>query len=250
MTPSNRPGRSQVKHDPEYQERRGIVAGPAKKLAPELRAHIQQRAKRICRTLELDGYCRIDTADAHLPLAGPSLGQSHSAAVNTSADAPHDHIAHPLSFEAAPGGPLDESCRVDDGGAIDRRDLAAVDQHIPIDHRQLNVPRMSVIDEVLHGIEHRLQAECPKVKHDQVRALARLEFPIGRPPKPRQCRSQPCNPAMQSIDMSYLRFEHPRSFFAAMSFGNCGYAFPTAIGAKVGAPDRPPSPMSATAPGG
>ena len=29
------------------------------------------------------------------------------------------------------------------------------------------------------------------------------------------------------------------SFFAAMSFGNCGYAFPTAIGAKVGAPDRP-----------
>jgi len=45
MTPSNRPGRSQVKHDPEYQERRGIVAGPAKKLAPELRARIQQRAK-------------------------------------------------------------------------------------------------------------------------------------------------------------------------------------------------------------
>ena len=49
-----------VKHDPEYQERRGIVAGPAKKLAPELRARIQQLAKRICRTLELDGYARID----------------------------------------------------------------------------------------------------------------------------------------------------------------------------------------------
>ena len=27
--------------------------------------------------------------------------------------------------------------------------------------------------------------------------------------------------------------------FAAMSFGNCGYAFPTIIGAKVAAPDRP-----------
>ena len=38
---------------------------------------------------------------------------------------------------------------------------------------------------------------------------------------------------------SYLRFDRPRSFFAAMSFGNCGYAFPTAIGAKVAAPDRP-----------
>jgi len=27
--------------------------------------------------------------------------------------------------------------------------------------------------------------------------------------------------------------------FAAMSFGNCGYAFPTIVGAKVAAPDRP-----------
>ncbi|GIK96485.1 MAG: sulfoacetaldehyde acetyltransferase [Alphaproteobacteria bacterium] len=42
-----------------------------------------------------------------------------------------------------------------------------------------------------------------------------------------------------SVSNSYLRFEKPRSFFAAMSFGNCGYAFPTAMGAKVGAPDRP-----------
>ncbi len=42
-----------------------------------------------------------------------------------------------------------------------------------------------------------------------------------------------------SVSNSYLRFDKPRSLFAAMSFGNCGYAFPTAIGAKVGAPDRP-----------
>ena len=27
--------------------------------------------------------------------------------------------------------------------------------------------------------------------------------------------------------------------FAAMSFGNCGYAFPTIMGAKLAAPDRP-----------
>jgi sulfoacetaldehyde acetyltransferase len=44
---------------------------------------------------------------------------------------------------------------------------------------------------------------------------------------------------INSIANSYLRFEKPRSFFAAMSFGNCGYAFPTIIGAKVAAPDRP-----------
>ena len=44
---------------------------------------------------------------------------------------------------------------------------------------------------------------------------------------------------INSVANSYLRFEQPRSFFAAMSFGNCGYAFPTIIGAKVAAPDRP-----------
>ncbi|MDQ2962437.1 MAG: sulfoacetaldehyde acetyltransferase [Pseudomonadota bacterium] len=42
-----------------------------------------------------------------------------------------------------------------------------------------------------------------------------------------------------SVANSYLRFERPRSMFAAMSFGNCGYAFPTIIGAKVAMPDRP-----------
>ncbi|WP_026291657.1 sulfoacetaldehyde acetyltransferase [Marinobacterium rhizophilum] len=44
---------------------------------------------------------------------------------------------------------------------------------------------------------------------------------------------------INSVANSYLRFEKPRSFFAAMSFGNCGYALPTIIGAKVAAPNRP-----------
>ncbi|MFC4298529.1 sulfoacetaldehyde acetyltransferase [Castellaniella hirudinis] len=44
---------------------------------------------------------------------------------------------------------------------------------------------------------------------------------------------------INSVSNSYLRFEKPRSFFAAMSWGNCGYAFPTIIGAKVAAPHRP-----------
>src|SRR5262249_17454302 len=38
---------------------------------------------------------------------------------------------------------------------------------------------------------------------------------------------------------SYLRFDRPRWMFGAMSLGNCGYAFPTIIGAKAAAPDRP-----------
>ena len=37
---------------------------------------------------------------------------------------------------------------------------------------------------------------------------------------------------INAIANSYLRFESPRSFLAPMSWGNCGYALPTAIGAK------------------
>jgi sulfoacetaldehyde acetyltransferase len=42
-----------------------------------------------------------------------------------------------------------------------------------------------------------------------------------------------------SVANSYLRFDRPRSMFAAMSFGNCGYAFPVICGAKVACPERP-----------
>ena len=44
---------------------------------------------------------------------------------------------------------------------------------------------------------------------------------------------------INSVANSYLRFEEPRSFLAPMSFGNCGYALPTVMGAKVACPDRP-----------
>jgi D-alanine-D-alanine ligase len=49
-----------VKHDPDYQERRGILQGPAEDLPPELASRLQQSAKRICRVLEIDGYARVD----------------------------------------------------------------------------------------------------------------------------------------------------------------------------------------------
>jgi sulfoacetaldehyde acetyltransferase len=44
---------------------------------------------------------------------------------------------------------------------------------------------------------------------------------------------------INSVANSYLRFDEPRSFLAPMSFGNCGYALPTVMGAKVASPDRP-----------
>jgi D-alanine-D-alanine ligase len=49
-----------AKHDPAYQQRVGIEDGPARNLAPEVLARIQRTAKRIYRTLGLDGYARID----------------------------------------------------------------------------------------------------------------------------------------------------------------------------------------------
>lgn len=49
-----------VKHDRDYQDRHKVAHGPAKDLTPELRVRIGKMAKRIYRTLELDGYARID----------------------------------------------------------------------------------------------------------------------------------------------------------------------------------------------
>ena len=49
-----------IKHDPAYQDRMNIGEGPAKDLDPALRARIGAMVKRICRTLELDAYARID----------------------------------------------------------------------------------------------------------------------------------------------------------------------------------------------
>jgi sulfoacetaldehyde acetyltransferase len=38
---------------------------------------------------------------------------------------------------------------------------------------------------------------------------------------------------------AYVRFNTPRSYLPALGFGNCGFAYPAALGAKVAAPDRP-----------
>jgi len=57
---ANRIATEKIKHDPEYQKKVGIEHGPAKNLTAELRDRIAKLAKRICRTLDLDGYARID----------------------------------------------------------------------------------------------------------------------------------------------------------------------------------------------
>ena len=87
-----------VKHDPDYQERVGIVDGPAENLTPEVSARIQGTAKRIYRTLGLDGYARIDfrlAADGTLYFieANPNPEIARSQEVATAAR--HDGLDYP-----------------------------------------------------------------------------------------------------------------------------------------------------------
>ncbi|MSP83084.1 MAG: sulfoacetaldehyde acetyltransferase [Alphaproteobacteria bacterium] len=102
-----------------------------------------------------------------------------------------------------------------------------------------------------HGNQDARLAEVAKRKAAWEQELDGWTLKDGSPIPPRRAlreleKAMPGN-AMVTTDIgnicsvanSYLRFERPRSFFAAMSFGNCGYAYPTAIGAKVAAPDRP-----------
>ncbi|HET6681633.1 MAG TPA: hypothetical protein VFG84_10570 [Gemmatimonadaceae bacterium] len=49
-----------AKHDPGYQERHGVVHGPALELPTGISSAIAHLTKRIYRTLELSGYARID----------------------------------------------------------------------------------------------------------------------------------------------------------------------------------------------
>ena len=49
-----------VKHNPKHQQKVGVQQGPARDLSPTVQARIRNMVKRICRTLELDGYARID----------------------------------------------------------------------------------------------------------------------------------------------------------------------------------------------
>jgi D-alanine-D-alanine ligase len=51
---------AKVKHDLAYQAKRGVTLAAAEGLEPEVAERIARLAKRIYRTLELDGYARID----------------------------------------------------------------------------------------------------------------------------------------------------------------------------------------------
>src|SRR5262245_6062493 len=87
-----------VKHDLSYQERVGIVDGPAKDLTPEVSTHIQRTAKRIYRTLGLDGYARIDfrlSADGTLYFIEANPNPEIAKSQEFATAARHDGLDYP-----------------------------------------------------------------------------------------------------------------------------------------------------------
>jgi sulfoacetaldehyde acetyltransferase len=102
-----------------------------------------------------------------------------------------------------------------------------------------------------HANRDQRLAEVQKQKADWAKELDGMSAASGSPVAPRRAlreleKAMPKNAVVStdignvcSVSNSYLKFESAPSFLAAMSFGNCGYAFPTAMGAKVARPDRP-----------
>jgi D-alanine-D-alanine ligase len=99
LPPGSRPiATEKVKHDIAYQERRGVLEGPAKDLPPHVAERIRTLVKRICRTLELDGYARIDfrLSATNVPYfieanPNPEIAQNEEFARS----AAHDGIKYP-----------------------------------------------------------------------------------------------------------------------------------------------------------
>ena len=120
-----------------------------------------------------------------------------------------------------------------------------------LDSDATRADRAAVIEAEKSAWEEELTAWVHETDQFSLDMIAEAEAEEGNWLSPRQVlreleKAMPPR-AMVSTDIgninavanSYLRFEEPRSFFAPMSFGNCGYSLPTMIGAKAAEPDRP-----------
>ena len=233
----------------------GVVQGGATKEVVEL--------AELLGAPVVTSYLHNDAFPASHPLACGPLGyQGSKAAMRVIAQA--DAVLA-LGSRLGPFGTLPQY-------GIDYWPQGARIVQVDADHRVLGLVRP--VDVAIHGeaapaareILDRLRrapglratrtrearlAEVERQKRTWAEELDRLSAGSGSPIPPRRAlreleRALPPD-AMVSTDIgnvcsvanSYLRFDAPRSFFAAMSFGNCGYAMPVAMGAKVACPDRP-----------
>jgi len=212
----------------------------------------------------VNSYLHNDSFPADHPLwCGPLGYQGSKAAMKVIAQA---DVVLALGTRLGPFGTLPQH-------DIDYWPKAAKIIQVDSDHRMLGLVKPISVGvcgdaklaaaEILHRLqtsnvaiaclgnkEQRL-AEVQKQKRAWEDELDKWGQDNGTPVAPRRClreleKAMPADAMVTtdignicSVSNSYLRFRKPKSFFAAMSFGNCGYAFPTAIGAKVAAPERP-----------
>jgi len=88
-------------------------------------------------------------------------------------------------------------------------------------------------------------------KEDWAKELRQLSSNDGSPVSPRRALDELANVLPDetivttdignicSLANGYLQFTKPRKFLAAMNFGNCGFAYPAALGAKLANPEHP-----------
>lgn len=93
--------------------------------------------------------------------------------------------------------------------------------------------------------------EISKLKADWEKELVDLAMVEGTPINPRRAllevrKALPENTIIStdignvsSTANAYLTFNQPRRHIAALTFGNCGFAYPAAIGAKIAEPEAP-----------
>ena len=92
-----------VKHDPTIRSAAASCRGRPKDLSPEITTRIERLAKRICRTLELDGYARIDFRLVGRRHALFPRGQSPIPRSPRARNSPRPRCRrHPLSRAAQP----------------------------------------------------------------------------------------------------------------------------------------------------
>jgi sulfoacetaldehyde acetyltransferase len=101
------------------------------------------------------------------------------------------------------------------------------------------------------GVNHERIADVAAEKQTWEEELVSLAMVDGSPINPRRAllelaKALPDNAIVtsdignvSSTANAYMKFNQSRKHIAALTFGNCGFAYPAAIGAKLAAPDCP-----------
>ena len=132
---------------------------------------------------------------------------------------------------------------------LSRRVALAIDGDARATAREL-LARLRVIEPSRARNEKRI-GKIAAAKAEWIRELDSLSSRVGEPMSPRHALAvvRDAIPEetivttdignISSVANSYVRPSRPRQFLAAMTFGNCGYSYPAALGAQLAAPDAP-----------